>query len=185
VFLLSLPGCGLFEPRSPEKPTVPGGGFTPATEPLIVITNLQDAVEQKNVPNYVQCFSDPVTGPRLFTFIPSSEGAAQYATVFRDWTIVEEQAYFQNLTVRVTPTSASRLTLTARSLFFGSDSATLEYDYVLIFEHTDPTFPQIARGNLQFALGRNSNNIWSIYRWTDYKTTNDITWSLFKGKFSN
>jgi len=178
-------GCGLFEPRPAEDPAGTSGQYPPATEARIVITNLQHAVEQKSVQNYVQCFSDPFSGPRPYSFLPSSEGSAQYASVFRSWTTAEEQAYFQNLAARTSPTSASGLVLTERSFFSSGDSALAEYDYQLTFEHTDAAFPKSARGNLQFALARNSNTIWSIYRWSDFKTTADATWSLFKGKFSN
>jgi len=178
-------GCGLFEPRPAENPTVAGGQFRPATEPLIVIANLEQAIDQKNVANYIQCFSDPITGPQPFTFLPSSEGTAQYSVVFLTWTTTEEQAYFQNMSVRTTSTSASNLALRERSFLLSGDSALAEYDYTLIFEHTAAGFPKIAQGNLQFALARNNSNIWSIYRWADFKTTNDVTWSLFKGKFSN
>jgi hypothetical protein len=173
-------GCGLFEPRSPEAPTQSSQTFLPATDPLIVISNLQDAIEQKSVPNYMQCLADPLAGVHIFLFVPSSEGTAQYGSLFRTWSTAEEQAYFQNLTTRTTPASITEKT---RSL--AADSALLEYDYTLTFENTAAGFPSRASGNLQFALQRSSSNIWTIYRWTDFKTTNDITWSLFKGKFSN
>jgi hypothetical protein len=65
------------------------------------------------------------------------------------------------------------------------DSAVYTYDYTLTFEHTDASFPTVAIGNLQFVLGLDNNNAWVIYRWNDYKTTSDVTWSHFKGKFSN
>ena len=178
-------GCGLFEPRNPEAPTQSSQTFLPATDPLIVISNLQSAVEQKSVPNYVQCLADPLASVHLFLFVPSSEGAAQYASLFRNWSTAEEQAYFQNLTTRTTPTSISKLDLTEKTRSLAADSALLEYDYTFTFENTVAGFPSRASGNLQFALQRSSSNIWTIYRWTDLKTTNDITWSLFKGKFSN
>ena len=44
-------GCGLFAPRDPEPPTQSSQTFLPATDPLIVISNLQSAIEQKSVPN--------------------------------------------------------------------------------------------------------------------------------------
>jgi hypothetical protein len=178
-------GCGLFEPRSPEAPSQSSQTFLPATDPLIVITNLQSAVEQKSVPNYMACLADPLSGGRAFLFVPSSEGITQYSSLFRSWTPVEEQAYFQNLTTRTTSTSASRLDLTEKTRSLASDSAFLEYDYTLTFENTVAGFPSRASGSLQFSLQRSSSNIWTIYRWTDFKTTTDITWSLFKGKFSN
>ncbi len=178
-------GCGLFEPRTPEAPTQSSQTFVPPTDPLIVISNLQSAIEQKSVPNYVQCLADPQSSVHQFLFVPSSEGTALYASLFRSWTTVEEQAYFQNLTTRTTPTSISKLDLTEKSSSLAADSALLEYDYTLTFENTTAGFPSRASGNLQFALQRSSSNFWTIYRWTDNKTTTDITWSLFKGKFSN
>ena len=180
-----MAGCGLFEPRTPESPTESGGQFPPATDPRITISNLQRSVDLKSVQYYVQCLSNASTDGRAFIFTPSSEGSAQYASVFRSWTNLEEQAYFQNLSARTTTTSRSGLILNEKSFFLSADSALAEYDYTLTFEHTDPTFPKVASGNLQLALIRNSSNIWSICRWSDFKTTNDPTWSLFKGKFSN
>ena len=178
-------GCGLFEPRSPEAPTQSSQTFLPATEPHNVISNMQNAIEQKSVPNYMQCLADPLAGVHIFLFVPSSEGTAQYGSLFRTWSTAEEQAYFQNLTTRTTPASISKLDLTEKTRSLAADSALLEYDYTLTFENTAAGFPSRASGNLQFALQRSSSNIWTIYRWTDFKTTNDITWSLFKGKFSN
>ena len=181
----TLWGCGLFDPRTPEDPTQSSQTFLPATDPFIVISNLQSAVEQKSVPNYVQCLADPAAGERTFMFVPSSEGTALYSSVFRSWSVAEEQAYFRNLTTRTTSTSISKLDLTEKTRSLAADSAILEYDYTLTFENTVTGFPSRASGNLQFALGRSSSNIWTIYRWTDFKTTSDISWSLFKGKFSN
>jgi hypothetical protein len=180
-----LCGCGLFDPRTPEDPTQSSQTFLPATDPLIVISNLQSAVEQKSVPNYVQCLADPTAGDRTFIFVPSSEGTALYASIFRSWSIGEEQSYFRNLTTRTTAASISKLDLTEKTRSLAADSALLEYDYTLTFENTATGFPSRASGNLQFALGRSSSNIWTIYRWTVFKTTSDATWSLFKGKFSN
>lgn len=178
-------GCGLFDPRSPEPPSQSSQTFLPATDPFIVISNLQSAVAQKSVPNYVQCLSDPASGGRPFLFIPSAEGNAVYASLFRNWSTIDEQSYFQNLTTRTTTTSISKLDLTEKTSSLAADSATLEYDYTLTFENTVAGFPSRASGNLQFALQRSSSNIWSIYRWADFKTTTDLSWSMFKGKFSN
>lgn len=185
TLLLSAHGCGIFEPRTPQDPTQPSLDFQPPTDPLTVISNFQSAIAQKSVPNYVQCLSDPATAPRAFSFIPSSEGTAVYASLFRNWTIAEEQAYFQNLSNRTTPTSVSSLVLTQKNMSLSPDSAVLEYDYVLTFEHTVAGFPTRASGDAQFVLLRSTSNIWTICRWSDFKTTSDVSWSLFKGKFSN
>jgi len=181
----ALTGCGLFEPRTPQSPTQSSQTFLPPTDPFTVMSNLQSAVAQKSVPNYVQCLADQSSGGRAYVFVPSAEGTALYSSLFRSWTTAEEQAYFQNLTTRTTPASFSQLVLTQKSQSLAADSALLEYDYTLTFENTMAGFPSRASGDVQFALQRSASNIWTIYRWTDFKTTSDATWSLFKGKFSN
>ena len=103
------------------------------------------------------------------------------------WTVDQERTYFQNLVARASGkvNAYSNLLLTHRVVTVTGDSSVQTYDYTLTFEHTDPSFPTVAIGNLQFVLGLDNNNAWVIYRWSDFKTTSDVTWSHFKGKFSN
>lgn len=178
-------GCSLLEPREPEPPTQSSLNFQPPTVPSVVIANLESAIAQKNSANYISCFADPSKSPRQFVFIPSTEASAQYPGLLTQWSISEELSYFQNLIAKSPPNGFSSLILTQRSSVVTPDTVLYEYDYVFTFEHTEPGFPTVARGNLQFSIGTDNNNFWSIYRWSDFKTTNDITWSLVKGKFSN
>jgi hypothetical protein len=187
ILLLGLvsSGCGLFEPRDPEDPASSRLDFVPPTEPSIVISNLQNAVDQKNVANYTACFSDPSAGGRAFVFVPSAEASAQYGPALSSWGTPQEQTYFQNLIARSPINAAASLQLTQKSQLVTADSVIYSYDYIFTFEHSETGFPKIARGNLQFALAPDAANRWSIYRWIDFKTGSDITWSMFKGKFSN
>jgi hypothetical protein len=183
--LLLIAGCQLFAPRDAEQPDSSSGQFLPPSEAANVIANLQKSVELKSVSNYVQCLSDGSAGLPALAFIPSSEGTAQYGPIFRNWTVNEERAYFQNLSAQVTANSASGLTLVQKNMLSAGDSTIVEFDYILTFEHTDASFPKTAAGNMQLALLRNSNNVWAITRWSDFSTSGAATWSLFKGKFSN
>lgn len=177
--------CGLFEPRTPEPPSQSGLDYRPPTDPAIVIANLQSAIDQKNVANYSNCFADPSKVARAFAFIPSPEASAQFSGVFGSWSYSQELSYFQNLVAKSSPTGFSNLLLTSKSSIVTADSVVYSYDYILTFEHTEAGFPKSARGNLQFTLGTDNSNFWIIYRWADFKTGNDFTWSMFKGKFSN
>ncbi len=181
--LLSL-SCGLFETREPEQPSQSNCFSQPPTRPLIVITNLENAVIQKCVDTYAACFS-PTGSAHPYVFVPSPEGHEQYAAVFNDWTAGDEQAYFRNLVARSVTNGFSNLFLVPRDSVITADSVVYNFDYTLTFEHTEPGFPSAARGNLQFTLVPDANNFWAISRWADFKTTTDITWSLFKGKFGN
>jgi len=185
LLLLLVGACGLFEPRDAESPTESGLNFVPPTEPGIVISNLQAAVDQKNVANYVACFADMARQGRPFVFIPSAEASAQYGAVLAEWDLTKEEAYFQNLISRSPATAFSSLVLTLQSTIVSADSVLYEYDYIFSFGHTEQGFPQTARGRLQFTVGVDASTFWTIHRWIDFKSTDDATWSLFKGKFGN
>jgi len=182
---LLLSGCSLFEPRDPENPDTSRLDFVPPTEPSIVIENLQNAIDQKSVANYTACFAEAGTGGQTFVFIPSAEASAQYGPALSSWGTAQEQAYFQNLVARSAYSAFANLQLAKKSQLVTADSVIYSYDYVFTFEHSETGFPKTARGNLQFALAPDAGNRWSIYRWIDFKTGDDITWSMFKGKFSN
>ena len=185
VLCALLQGCGLFEPRDPEEPSQSSLNFKPPTEPSIVIANLQSAIEQKSAANYISCFADPAKGNPPFVFIPSPEAAGLYTAALEAWTLYDEQSYFQNLIARSAAQAFSSLSLTPKGSTVTADSVVYGYDYTLVFEHNDPGFPKTARGTLQFTLRVSQSNFWVIQRWLDFKTTDDLSWSHFKGKFSN
>src|SRR5512140_1367623 len=162
IWLLLGSGCNLFGPRDPEAPSQAGDSFIPPTDPDAVIENLQNAIAQKNSVNYVRCFADPMRTARLFQFFPSPDAGSRYASVFAYWTVDQERTYFQNLVARSSGkvNAYSNLVLTHRVATVTGDSAVQSYDYTLTFEHTDPSFPTVAIGNLQFVLGLDNNNAW-------------------------
>lgn len=185
LVFFSIPGCGLFGPRDPEPPTQSGLNNRPPTEPSIVIANLQSAIDQKNIVNYMGCFADPSKGSLRFVFIPSADAGALYAGALSTWSYQDEESYFQNLIARSPAQAFSSLSLTLKTSTVSADSVVYSYDYVLVFEHNDPGFPRTARGALQFTVRVDNSNFWMIQRWVDFKTTPDISWSHFKGNFSN
>ena len=178
-------GCGLFGPRDPEAPNQSSLNYNPPTEPAVVIANLQSAIEQRNQANYVSCFSDASRGAQLFVFIPAADAAAHYGGALGDWTLDDERAYFQNLIARSGQQAYASLTLTLKTTTVTSDSVVSAYDYTLVFEHNDASFSRTARGSLQFTFREDASNFWAIQRWVDFKTTTEVSWSDFKGKFSN
>jgi hypothetical protein len=176
--------CALFEPREPEPPSQTSSDFRPPIGPDFVITNLQSAIAQKNLQNYISCFSNPARSQRGFTFIPTTVARAQYS-ILDSWDYDKEQAYMNNLISRKAPNGFSSLLLTLKSQFGSSDSVVYTYGYTFTFEHNDPGFPHSsAVGELQFTLGPDNTGFWSIQRWVDIPTTSPITWSSFKGWFS-
>lgn len=185
ALFVAVPGCGLLEPREPEPPTESGLNYRPPTDPAILLANLQSAIEQKNAANYTSCFADQARGAQPFVFVPSADAAAVYGAVFSSWSVADEQSYFQNLVARSSTQAYATLALTLQSTSVTADSVVSSYEYVLVFEHGDQGFPRTARGRLQFTLRVDASNFWMIQRWVDFATTSDLSWSHFKGKFSN
>jgi len=185
AFVFTSAGCGLFEPRDPEDPSQSSLSFEPPTEPSIVISNLQSAIEQKNAANYINCFADETKGHPAFVFTPSPEAAALYTAAFDNWTLEHEQSYFLNLVARSNAQAFASLSLTSKGSTVSADSVVYSYDYILVFEHSESGFAKTARGTLQFTLRVSQSNFWMIQRWMDFSTTSDVSWSHFKGKFSN
>ena len=186
LFPFILAGCNLFEPREAEQPSQSGVQYEQQTFPHAVITNLQKAIAQKDEAHYMACFTNPARSQHGFTFIPSADAADVYASVLRNWTYELELSYFRELAAQAKskqPVGFSDLSLTAKDSLIASDTRTYSYDYTLRFEHSTPAFPQTVRGSLQFVL-MSENSQWTISRWVDLKTRDDLTWSSFKGKFS-
>ncbi|MBI5472643.1 MAG: hypothetical protein HY961_09900 [Ignavibacteriae bacterium] len=176
--------CNIFEPREAEPPTQSGYQYQPRTFPANVIFNLQNAIREKDPVGYIACFSDSTRNQAPYVFVPSADAANLYGAVLRNWTYQQELSYFQNLISKTRqPQGFSFLSLTPKDSS-GTTSRIYGFDYVLTFEHTDTAFTQTARGSLQFTLTE-TNSEWTISRWVDLKTEPELTWSSFKGRFSN
>jgi len=180
IFSLVGLSCSLFDPREAEDPIISSCISLPPTNAGLVLQNLQCAVEDKHVANYKACFDSSLV------FIPSSDAIVLYPGVLNNWTYSNEQSYFSNLVSRSVPNGFSSLVLTRLDSIISADSVTYTIRYSLIFEHTELGFPITAHGNLQFTLGTNNLGSWMIHRWSDSRTNDSlITWSSFKGRFSN
>ena len=182
LLLLLTQGCDLFQTRDPQSPTQGSSTRVPPTRYEDVLSNLQFAVSEDNVNNYVLCFADPTDRP--FEFIAAQETRARFPTVFDQWNLESERRYFQNLGA---PANAiPSLTLHNQSaIYVGSDSVIYNTNYTLFFPHRRAGIPQVVQGNMQVYLGLDSQRrFWSIYRWQDSRTTSDSTWSYLKAVFS-
>jgi len=182
---LGSTGCDLFTTRDPEPPTTGSSNFVPPTSADLVLTNLQNAISERNTENYVRCLTDSLSSPKGFLFIPTSAAVGKYPSAFASWSIASEKSYFAALAA-VTPKSAtSVLVLSGGFTIISSDSAVYNCDYQLTFQHGIHGVPETVRGNLQFILATDRNSFWSIISWTDTPIGNDAGWSELKGRFAN
>ncbi|MGE5316168.1 MAG: hypothetical protein ACM3Q4_15850 [Acidobacteriota bacterium] len=185
LLVCALNGCGLFDTREPESPVGAGGVNPPASSPEMVLQNFTSAVQQKNIQDYEKLFSDSVNGIRNFTFVPSPEAAVRYASVFSRWSRTSETDYFRNAVSSLAQSGYPNVTfMNPTYVRFQSDSAIISTEYLLLVPHRLTTVTTTFTGRADFYTARDKNQTWTIYRWVDYTTKRDSSWSDCKGAFA-
>jgi hypothetical protein len=168
-----------------QTPSQPRSTFQQPTSPDIVISNLNFSIAEKNVDNYMRCFVDSAFSSRRFRFIPDAVSAASYP-VFQEWNLASERFYYNNLVSLTDENASSNLFLSNVSLIAGIDSAVVDSDYILVFNHNRQNMAKITKGKLRFIMSPDSRSLWSIHSWLDFiENSSDTTWSNLKANFVN
>jgi hypothetical protein len=189
IFLLAAvftgAGCGLFQTREPELPVNVSGVNPPATSPEMVLQNFISAVQLKNPDDYDKLFSDSLTSTRSFYFIPSADASVRYASVFARWSKANETQCFRNMISSLGQSASPTLSFLNTTIVpFQSDSAIISSEYLLVVPHNLATVTTIFTGRVEFYTAPDRNQSWSIYRWVDFTTKVDSSWSSCKGAFA-
>jgi len=183
--LMFIGGCDLFSTRTVEPPEDPRSNFTPPTSYDIVIQNMQFAIAEKNLQNYMQCFVDTNFSSIAFEFNADVESLVQYP-ILNNWDIQMERLYYTNLLSLTNSAASSTLFISNEQVFTSLDSAVYDSDYLVVFNHTRETVPKQVKGKLRFILVPDDNNFWAIQEWFDFKNNpQDTTWSVLKAGFAN
>ncbi|MCI0514557.1 hypothetical protein L0128_15190 [candidate division KSB1 bacterium] len=142
--------------------------------------NLQNAVVDKNVENYLYCFTTKV---HLFQFIPEQLVKQNNPTVFDAWGLEAERNYFNQMRNFVPQDSICRLVLDEISSEIFADSALLRRRYGLLIHHTSQgNVPRDVRGEADFWIFK-EEGYWFIRRWVDIGTAGQPSWSSIKAGF--
>ncbi len=178
--------CNLFDTRDPENPVTDNQTSPPATTPDALIANFISSFQQKNIQEYEKLFADTTFHQQRFMFIPNQSAAARYLAVFSSWTKISELDYFRNAMTAVGSISSPQIAFSypAQPVRYQSDSALYTVNYTIFVPHnrTDVTTQFVGRSELY--MSPNKNNIWMIYRWVDFETKKDSSWSDLKGQFA-
>jgi hypothetical protein len=183
-FALSTYSCAL---RDAESPITSRTTFVPPTSPDLVIVNLQFAVIEKDLYNYMACFVDTSYSTRRYSYTPDVASGIQYPTIFRFWNLSSEKTYFTSLLSLTDPASASNIFFSNSEWnTFGADTAFYDAEYLLRVDHIRNTVAKTLKGKIRLILASDSRNLWSIHRWIDIQSTiTDTTWSVLRANFSN
>jgi hypothetical protein len=175
-------GCDLLQTRNAEAPNQPRSNYQQAVTREILISNLVNSLKDKDVQNYISCFVDSSFTNVKFHFSPSSGAVSQYPFLLSDWSVSEEEQYFNNLITKVTEGSPITLSLTNEQYSPQGDSVIYTATYSLNVPN-DQSEPKDYQGDLRFTMIRDNRNVWVIYFWQDTKSTNLPSWSELKGRF--
>ncbi len=169
--IILLSGCDWFHPREAEKPEEQESAWEEPLSPSLVLSNLEQAFEDRNIINYsASLFSD-------FEFFGDlSDSLYVNPGSFNDW--------YYNVEVEV----ATKIfnTFSSIELYFSDslkDSTSTEAHfystYTMNLESIDSSV--VAKGLAYFHLTPDSMNRWSIVTWKDFRTDSIlIDWGIVK-----
>jgi len=183
-----LLSCNLFDTRDAENPVSGNQTLQTAFSKEILYGNFILAFKQKNIQEYGKLFADTVTHVQSFTFIPTQSSGARYSSVFMSWNKNSETEYFGNAISAVGISSSIEFIVTSVPQIIARepDSAQYTFTYTLFIPHnrSDVKLQQF-EGRCEITMSPGKDNpIWKIYRWIDYETKKDSSWSELKGQFA-
>ncbi len=190
---LALVGCDAFTPRTPEPPDSSSLEFDQPTSELIVVSNFQSALRQKNTEAFLLCLADTSQGyavSQQYRFEPSAEAGARFGDKFASWSRTDERQAMLSLASRLGPDQTPTLTLTnARFDVRLPDSAVYVATYILELPIALPSVPTRVAGTLRWTIVPNRIGLWAISRWRDAPSpaSDSIpdTWSTLKALLVN
>lgn len=182
ISALVFSGCDLLQTRSAESPNQPRSNYEQAVTPQLLISNLVNSLQDKDIQNYINCLVDSSFSEKKFLFSPSSGALSQYPFLLTDWNIKDEGQYLQNLITKVNAQAPITLSLSNELYSPQGDSLiyTATYSINVPNEQSEPADYQ---GDLRFNMVRDNRSVWVIYLWQDTKSTDLPSWSELKGKF--
>ena len=174
-----LQSCDLFQTRLPDPPSQGTSCNQTPADHTIVLSNLQCAIVENNVENYMKCFVD--TNYRPYTYLSSSDVQQSFV----GWNLESERRYFQNMGTSLGGTSLFSDSITNSNSIPGSPASEVYYlSYTLYVPHHDPQAPRLVRGSMELYMIEDSLHRWSIYKWVDKRITSDSSWSYLKAWFN-
>lgn len=173
-------GCGIFDTRDPEPPEEVRSNYVTPTTADLVITNLENAIAEKNSESYIKCISQT-----NFRYIPDSRTLQNYKTIFAEWDQLSEKRYLDNL-INQTPSTSALFFVNERLTQVSPDSAVFQANYQVVFQHTLQSIPKTARGNVILNISTEANDLYYIKRWEDFRQNDtDFTWSELRANFND
>jgi len=175
-----------FATREPEPPKTSQSNWIQPTSPSYVLANLKNAIFEKNKSNYMRCLADTSVSNHKFKFIADPAVINANPGLFTHWGREEEANYLNQLYNRLPKDSTMSVVFQRLEETTFQDSVILLQTYKLVFDEKCQAGEQCMRymeGQAEFRLLRTEDDVWYIYRWSDFSTSDSLTWSDIKARF--
>lgn len=180
ILVLGLYACNPFATRKAEEPVEERSSREIPSDPEAVLRNLQNAISEKNVTNYMSCLTDSA---QKFRFIPEQSVKENNPGLFENWDLQKERNYINQLFTYLPADSVRKLSFEYISNTVFPDSVLVKRKYLLEVRHTlKDRVPQRVIGQADFWMFQD-DGYWYIYRWEDIRTTEQPSWSSIKAGF--
>ncbi len=185
LFLVFFSCENPFATRKPEEPVTNQSNWIQPTSPIYVIVNLQNAISERNIANYLRCLADTSVSSKQYRFFPEPAVANANPGLFFGWSKQEESNYLQQLNAFLPDDSTATVKFERLNETTFQDSVILLQNYNLKMHYKCQTgdCPRNLRGQAEFRLVRSDDDFWYIYRWSDFATGDEPSWSELKAKF--
>lgn len=190
LFIILLPlllnSCDLFSTRNPERPDTGGTGYIPPTSYDLVIANLKNSIKERNLNNYLLCFSDSsFTGISQFEYIADPQSSAQFQGIFSEWNIKSEEKYFTSMVSFILDETNPNLNFTDVEYQNFNDSIVFTGTYFINLEFANEFSGNNFSGNSRIVLKNSKSGFWYITSWYDFQSNDNslLSWSYLKSKY--
>lgn len=183
---LLINSCELFSTRTPEKPNNGGTGYIPPTSYDLVIENLKNSIKERNLNNYLLCFSDSsFTGISEFVYIADPQTMAQFQGLFSEWSIKSEEKYFTSMVASILDATNPNVNFTDVEYQNFNDSIVFTGNYFLNIEFTNDFSDRNYSGSTRIVMKSSSTGFWYITSWYDFQSEDKTlySWSYLKSKY--
>lgn len=178
-------GCkNPFQLRKPEPPKQSETRRVPATQPEVVLSNLKNAIANRNLENYMKCLADSLPGGKKFRFVADPTSQIQNPGLFDRWTLASEKRYANYLFSQIPKDSTAHLDFKVTKEYILQDTTFFQGDYTLSVHHKldKKQYPRQAVGRAEFHLCQVQGE-WFIFYWEDRGNGKEPSWSDVKAAF--
>jgi hypothetical protein len=174
-----------FGTREPEAPNTSQSKWIQPTSPNYVLVNLKNALLEKNNSNYLRCLADTSVSKLEFKFFADPAAMNANPGLFQRWGKEDEVNYLNQLFSILPKDSTIGATFNRLKETTFQDSVILLQTYSLVFNEKCDSAPcmRYMEGQAEFRLLRTEDDLWYIYRWSDFSTSDNETWSDLKARF--